>query len=370
MRLFLFFLLFSLPICQAWAQTDTTKVNINSEEEEAEPADAVDLSKFQGDLEEAEGVKRYCTSKIFGLTPTKLISLGYDYQFGYNITAHAEGNASQHEAQLVRATHGLRFLANFPLISTNKITLNVGASYTESNYNFAEPSQLKSPLTTSLRNNPLRSTALNFTVFKPLNEKHFLFFNSQHELNGDYRLDEWQSLGYLKHSVAIAFGWKKHDRLQYGFGIARTYRVGEMNYIPAVLYNYTSENRKWGVEAFLPARAHFRRSFNSRNILLIGYELEGGSYRLQNRNNEFDALQPRANDLELRRSELRFRAVYEMQLSGFVWLSIQAGYRSNYNFKVDNGDFFRGFFGDQKYVMQNKLTNPLYFNISLNLVSP
>ena len=32
--------------------------------------------------------------------------------------------------------------------------------------------------------------------------------------------------------------------------------------------------------------------------------------------------------------------------------------------------FFRGFFGDQPYTMENTLTNPLFFNISLNLVSP
>lgn len=371
MKLLLYPLLFLLLIGQIWAQTDSTKIKTNSEDEEAaEPANETDLSKFQGDLEEAEGVKRYCTSKIFGLAPTKLISLGYDYQLGYDMIAHVEGNPAQHETQSVSATHGLRFLANFPVISTNKITLNIGANYMESNYNFAESSTLRSPLMTSLRNNALRSTGLSFTVFKPLNEKHFLLFNSQHELNGDYRLDEWQSLGYLKHSVAVAFGWKKHDRLQYGFGVARTYRVGELNYIPVILYNYTSESRKWGVEAFFPARAHFRRSFNPRNILLVGYELEGGSYRLQNRNNEFNSIRPQSNDLEIRRSELRFRVVYETQLYGFFWLSVQAGYRRNYNFKVDNGDFFRGFFGDQKYVMENHLTNPLYFNISINLVSP
>lgn len=372
MKLLFYLLLFLFSSGQLLAQIDTTKVKktVEEGEEAAEPANGSDLSQFQGEVEEAGGVKRYCTSKVLGITPTKLISVGYDYQMGYDMTSHGEGKPDLHETQSVRATHGLRFLANFPVVSTNKITLNIGASYMESNYNFKESEKLRSPLKTSLRNNPLRSTGLSFTVFKPLNEKHFLLVNTQHEINGDYRLDEWQPLRYMKHSVAVAFGWKKHERLQYAFGVARTYRVGELNYIPVVLYNYTAESRKWGVEAFFPARAHFRRSFNPRNVLLLGYELEGASYRLQNRNNAFEAWQPQAQDLELRRSELRFRAIYEVQLQGFFWLSVQAGYRSNYNFQVDNGEFFRGFFGNQKYVMENKLTNPLYFNISLNLVSP
>jgi len=360
----LFFLIpllsfFLLSVGKTFAQIDTTKQK-NEEEEAGEPTN---FSQFQGEVEEATGVKRYCTSKVFGITPNKLISIGYDYQLAYKMT-------SEQETQSINATHGLRVLANFPVISTNKITFNIGANYTESNYNFPNPEKLKSPLHNSLHNNPLRSTGLAFTVFKPLNEKHFLLFNTQHEMSGDYRLDEWQKLNSIRHSVAGVFGWKKHDRLMYGFGVARTYRVGEMNYIPVILCNYTSGNRKWGIEAFFPARLHFRRSFNTRNLLLFGYELEGTSYQLRNKNNEFNTLIANPKSIELRRSELRFRAVFEKQLHNFIWLSFQAGYRVGYNFQVDNGDFFRGFFGNQPYLIQSSITNPLYFNFSINLVSP
>jgi hypothetical protein len=55
---------------------------------------------------------------------------------------------------------------------------------------------------------------------------------------------------------------------------------------------------------------------------------------------------------------------------------VQAGYRINYRYDVDRltdgAEIYRGFglVSDAPYVMVNKLTNPLYFNISLNLVSP
>ncbi len=367
--------LFCLGIMSsAIAQTDTTKKQ-NKEDEEgaADPAGgSTDLSQFQGEVQEATGTKRYCTSKIFGISPTKLISIGYDYQLGYKMTTsdvQPDGKTTNEQTENVSRTHDLRFLANFPVVSNNKITVNIGASYMESHYAFENKNitATSNRLPNSLQNNALRSANVNFTVFKPLNIKTFLLFNTQHEVNGDYDLTQWQPLGYMKHSITALYGWKKSDRLQYGFGVARTYRAGELNYIPVILYNFTAENRKWGIEALFPARVHYRRTFNPRSILLLGYELEGNSYRLQNRNNEFGA---NNKDVELRRSELRMRAVYERQLSGFIWLSVQAGYRYNFRYQVDNGDFYRGLGGDQLYVMKNTLTNPLYFNISLNLVSP
>jgi hypothetical protein len=354
-----------LGMATAYAQTTADSTAAAGSEPE------MDFSQFAGDIEEATGVKRYCTSKIFGISPTKLVSVGYDYQLGYDMTSNTGGGSSENTRK-VSATHGLRLLANFPIISHNKITVNLGATYMETNYNFENPATLTSGLTKSLNASALRSTGVNLTVFKPLNEKNFILLQTSHDLNGDYRLDEWQSLGYVRHSVLGVFGWKKHDRLQFGFGAARTYRVGALNYIPVVLYNYTSENRKWGVEAVFPARAHYRRSFSPRSLLMLGYELEGHTYRLQNRDQVFNADGKTHRDLELKRSELRLRVIYERSLYDFIWLSVQAGYRYNWrnSYNIDHGDAFRSFFSNDPYVFTNSVTNPLYFNVSINLVSP
>jgi hypothetical protein len=142
-----------------------------------------------------------------------------------------------------------------------------------------------------------------------------------------------------------------------------------------VLYNYTSENRKWGIEAVFPARVHYRRSFSPRSLLLFGYELEGNSYYLRNRGNQFgndpDTSAP-YNNLELRRSELRIRMIYETSLYQFIWLSVQAGYRYNWrnSYNIDKKDMYRSFTSDAPYTFTNSVTNPLYFQLSLNLVSP
>jgi len=269
----------------------------------------------------------------------------------------------------IQYSHGLRLAVNFPIISNNAIIVQLGANYAEQRYKFNQLiSSSTNDLITTLKENGLRTTGLNTTIFKPFNEKHFLLFQASADLNGDYGFSSI-NLKYLRTSAAAIWGWKKGDRKMIGVGFSRTYRVGEMNYIPVLLLNYTAPNRKNGCEILFPARAHYRRTFSARSLALFGYELEGQSYRLGSRNASA-ALQ----DLELRRGELRIRAVYERSISSFLWLSAQAGFRYNYSFDADrlpNGkEFFRGFFGDQAYAMQNTLGNTFYCMVGINLVSP
>jgi hypothetical protein len=96
--------------------------------------------------------------------------------------------------------------------------------------------------------------------------------------------------------------------------------------------------------------------------MLAGFEIEGNSYRMLT---ERDAYFKNGIS-ELRRSELKFRMIYEQKLTGFIWLSAQVGWRLNYkfNFSEDRSS------GRSDFVFTSKLGNPLYAGLSLNLVSP
>jgi hypothetical protein len=356
------FALFIIPFCLT-AQEDTTAV----EEEE-------DYSMYD-DLEFVDGsAKRFASAKIKGISPAKLISIGYDYQMGYDMTAGAYQNFAE-ETATVNATHGLRFQANIPVYSKNNLIVQVGARYWDMNYEFNDAGSLNHPLHKNLEETNLRSVGLNSTIFKPLNEKSFILVQLAADMNGDFAIPKFQGLEYNRYSAAALWGRRPSDYKQWAVGVSRTYRAGELNYIPVILYNWTSVSNTWGTEILFPARGHVRYTLNPRNMLFAGFELEGNSYRVGNRNTVFaDPTNSVVEELEIRRSELRFRMVYERQLIGFFWLSAQAGYRVNYSYNLDNvpdgTDFFRGFFGDQPFAMENTLTNPLYFNISINLVSP
>lgn len=339
---------FILP-CALFAQTDTAGAN-----------ETIDFSQF-ADMAPAEGVKRYCTSKVLDLSPNKLVSLGYDFQGPHTLTT---GFGKQE----IRSVSGMRLSGNIPVVSKTTVQWAVGFSHWQSFYDISENNT--DAFTGSLAVHGLSTTGLNSTLFKPLNEKNFLLVFISADMNGNYQLNSRDMPDFLnktRYTAAAFYGWKRNDRSMLALGVSRTYRPGAQGYIPLVLFNHTFENRKWGIESLFPARAAVRRTLTTRNILLAGYELEGNSYHLLNRNNGFG---PGVNDLELRRSELRFRLTYEFAVYRFLWISVQTGYRVNYNFNIDRGEFFRSLFDDKSYLQENKLTNPLYFNLSLNLVSP
>ncbi len=320
-----------------------------------------DFSMYD-EVELADGGKRFATSKVLGQSPNKLISLGYDFQGRHDMTLDDLGSAPMSTLQ-VNSVQGIRIVANFPIISKTNVLVNIGANYGESLYQIDNADD--HPLSQSLQQRGLRTTGLSATVFKPFNETNFLFTQVTADLNGDYFLPDFQPLSFTRYSLSAIYGWKRHDRLLYGFGFTRSYRVGEPNYLPVFMYNYTFPSRKWGIESVFPARGHVRRTIDARTLAFFGYELEGQTYRMSSLEGVGGVLDP-----ELRRSELRIRLVFERSIKDFIWLSVQAGVRYNWNYNLDDGDFFRGFFGDQLYIMENDLANALYFNFSINLVSP
>jgi hypothetical protein len=350
-------------------------VVLAQEEEEEE-----DFSQYDS-FEIDENVKRYCTPKVVGLSPAKLITLGYDFAGPHSMTGGAIGSLVNEQSENVSNYHGMRIGLNLPVLSNNKWLINVGGLFYEARYNF-ENSNLTHPLHQSLADGGIRSAQVNTTIFKPLNKKNFLLGFYAAEYSGNYNFSNFQNASFIKHTWVGLFGFKPHDRLQYGFGATQSYRAGEVNYFPVVMYNFTSENRKWGIEALVPARAHYRYKLGQRQLLLAGFELEGTSFHLANRGGYFPLnpgfatdLEPGltpydANNIELRRSEIRLHAKYEYGITSFIWLSAQVGYALNYRFDVDNGEFFRGFFKEIPYVMENQVGGAPYIQLSINLVSP
>ena len=365
------------PIEWTQAQSvDSTRTPQATEDEDFSMYDQVDFAD--------QSARRYCSPKIEGLSPAKLISIGYDYQGGYGLGAGAFTNkASDYswtpDSVNVLNSRGLRLGFNIPVISRTNLVWQMGANYWEQRYAIeglnGEPFNSPHPLIQSLQENGLRTLGVNTTLFKPLDDRRFLLFQGSADLNGDFSLPGLMPLKYLKYSAALIYGIRPNEKKQWGLGIARTYRVGELNYIPVFLFNWTDRSNKWGSEILFPARAHVRYTFNPRNMLFGGFELEGQSYRLWD-GPSYTSYNLRGEDLEIRRGEIRLRAMYEFSLKDFVWMSVQAGYRINYRYEVDRlvggQEIYRAFglLSDAPYVMENRLGNPLYFQVSVNLVSP
>ncbi|TKS57436.1 DUF6268 family outer membrane beta-barrel protein [Mesohalobacter halotolerans] len=339
-------------------------------------------------------VKRYAKPTILGMSPQKFISVGFDaqmpykYEFsdvrfpqtnpnsGYDVE---EENPTINETGRAKFTGGFRFGSNIPIISKSSFVWQSGINYKDTSYNISE--SLNSPrqpvtlpdgsearsLGQILNEDGLRNLNWTNTVFFPLNETEFIVFQGQMDLSGNYDFDDLQPLNTIRYSAAAVYGRRVNDYYRWGIGLARTYRVGALNYVPVIMYDWSSKNRKWGTEILFPARAYVRYNINKNSLLLAGFDLEGQSYRIEDYSVD-------GNSFEIRRGEVRPKIEYQMKLMGYFWLSLQAGYRWNWSYDADqldgNNDFFRGFFGDQQFAMVNNLDNPFFFNVSINFVSP
>ena len=230
------------------------------------------------DVEDVGEIITYCSPKIFDLSPNRFLSIGYDVTGNSVLKATDEGSFAP-DADVTQGNesdlsfHGLRINANIPVVSKTKIVWQVGGGFNQSNINAQKvKGSEEHDLLLSELNEGLTSINLNTTVFKPLGEKNFLIVQLLAEQNGNYSFGSSGSaldLANTRYSATAIWGKRPHDRKQWGIGLSRTYRAGELNYIPVVMFNYTSGNRKWGTEILFPARAAYRRKIDSRNILLL-----------------------------------------------------------------------------------------------------
>jgi hypothetical protein len=326
------------------AQEDTTEV--------------FDYSQF-GD---AEGAKRYCTQKVLNQTPQKIVSLGFEYQGKFSMPDVPLGmNLPAMQSFNVRNVSALRAQLNIPVISTNKIIWQMGLNYWGSKFNIEESSN--NSFARTLNDNYMTTAGINTTIFKPLNEKNFLILQASADVNGVFEKLSDVSGKALTYSWTAIYGWKTSEKNMIGTGLARTYRACQLIHVPVLFWNKTF-NDKWGMELLLPARGHVRYNFSTSNMLQFGFELEGNQFWM---NPSSGSMSSTSAPIYIQRGELKPRIMWDKKITGFIWLNAQVGVRSNWRFDVMNE--YNGRKDNQRYFTSN-LSNPMYFNISLNLVSP
>ncbi|MCO5724123.1 DUF6268 family outer membrane beta-barrel protein [Robiginitalea marina] len=328
--------------------------------QEEGPEEEFDFSN----LVPAEDIKAFCSPRILNGGPQNLFSIGYDVQGTHDLAAGGYQGFPDQDIEVNRIRE-FRIDAQYPVISKNNITVNLQFNYLRTWFAYGEDELLVHPFLQTLDENGLTSMSFSTVVFKPLDLDNFLLVQAGASLNGDYTLGEMQSLSHTRFFAAVIYGWKPNDRKMWGLGLSRTYIGGSLNYLPVFYYQYSSVDGQWGVDVLLPSRADLKRNFGRKNILSLGWNVQGNSYRLNALQDEEANLEP-----ELRRSELRIRAIYDRAITNTLWFSLQGGLRYSWDFNADDGDFFRSFFSDDPYLFENEQGNPLFAQLSLRWVSP
>ena len=317
---------------------------------------------------------QYCTQKVRRLSPTKLLSLGYEWQNGgsYQPGPPTQGAspAIYYQPEKIRSVYGARFAASAPVISNTRMILNLGANYYESKFRMEKPDGNSWVPAHNLLDDGMRTVGVSATLFKPWNARRFSIAFVQTDWSGNYT---WSTLKERFPNPTFTFagfyGWKPNENFMWALGFTQSWRGGGIAYFPLLFLNYTI-NDKWGLEILAPARAHVRYNFSVRSLLMLGYEIEGNSYQMHLSENTSGQTNT-YNQLELRRSELKPRLIYEQQLYGFIWLSAQVGYRVSANFNLsESRNDGRNEYAYQAEKFGEGIGSAFYANFSINLVSP
>ncbi|WP_139135335.1 DUF6268 family outer membrane beta-barrel protein [Roseivirga sp. 4D4] len=252
-----------------------------------------------------------------------------------------------------------QFQLKIPIILKPKTTLLFGIDYQERRYNFEQPSQLESSLLKQIEKVTLKSREMTFYYNTALDKKHFLSARMDLALNGNLsNIDDNRFTSFIRYSVAAMYGWNPHKNLAHGVGLYLNYTLGRPSIYPVFLWN-KKLNDKWGIEAKLPANFKFRRDFNDKSRLYMGYAIDGGSYVI---NGKFEPLS-NFETAELRRSDIALEVNYERELYDFVWLKAGVGYSYNINLRVSEENSF-----NNDSLVKNEVDPSLLFNFSLFVV--
>ncbi|MBL7698352.1 MAG: hypothetical protein JNK79_09345 [Chitinophagaceae bacterium] len=304
----------------------------------------------------------YCSPSVVGLPRAKALVVKYEALPNFTMRSTGrQGNYGNSTATLNK-NRRLDLRLRFPIINKPSLTIAGGIKYAHEEFSFRSAELVRSTYTfyQDLEDRPLKSIGLHFYVIKPTRSNKYFVLRTSIDLNGDYASERFGKSESLKFSMTPLIGWKKNDNFTYAVGFSYGYTFGKPLIIPAVSIN-KNFTCNWGIESILPINVRIRYSPNDKNYFYSGFELAGGSYRLDNRDSFFMPF----SRLHLFQSELRYMMNYERAIHDWLWFGVELGWRKNLRFNLTNGPK-----ANSDVIVANKLSGALVANASIFIVPP
>lgn len=258
----------------------------------------------------------------------------------------------------------------FPVLLKNKLKIAGSFEYSDEEFQFENIENNNYPLYRSLNDKNLKSIGGSIYLLTQLKQNMYFMFRFNGKLKGDYWQENLEEVGkytFLKMEITPVIGWRVNPNKSWGLGVAYSYTFGDPLIFPVLQYNQNF-NRKWGVEAFLPARIKIRYHPYDLFFISAKAKLTGGSYSIHLDDSNLDDFKT----LELRRADVNFSLELEKGITDWLWMSFDAGYRSNINFDVTNKNHVFGFSGSKLSGGQNIINSTAnggaFFNFSIFIV--
>lgn len=297
-----------------------------------------------------------CNPIILGSMPKKALSVQYEYQSKFDNDSKYLAFPGSDAKISTNSVSNFRigFNKNVRVKPNGYISVDVGYATTSFN-NVVNNNANKNPMPFIFNDVLFHSVAASTTIFKPLNDKHFLISNIGLEVNGNTESVKNLGARNLFASALLMYGTKKNYNEMWAFGISRSYRLGRVIHVPAILWS-KNFNKKWGMEMLLPSKLIFRYAPNKKTIYNAGVELEGNQFAVSNNvksiNNSF-----------FQRGEIRPKLGLETNLTKNLRFIANAGVRINGRFDIaDNYD-------GKRLLVENAPKTNAYVNIGIGWIS-
>lgn len=307
-----------------------------------------------------DSTRKFCDPKLEGMARSKGLTILYERTLDSKINSTSADPLIGNGSAIVRRNNKFDFRIKIPVWNKPGFKVIVGFKYSLEEFNFKTPEGLNYALYQNLEDKNLKSIGGNLNILKPLNETKYLAFRINTDLNGDYSADEFGKSSFLKYSFAAIYGWKRCETKTAGFGIYYSYTFGRRSIYPVLVYANTF-NKRWGVEALLPATLKVRHNFSEKTLLYAGYEIEGGAYHIKIDNPPLNTYP----SLELRRSNIRFSVDFEREIHDWLWFGISAGLRQPLAMNLS-----RSASATREDIIESDLALAPFFNANIFIVPP
>ncbi|TGE27351.1 DUF6268 family outer membrane beta-barrel protein [Hymenobacter metallicola] len=306
--------------------------------------------------------QQFATPSVVGMGPSKGLIFHYERVPRFNVTS--AGQTVGLRDYNTDATKNARLVIKgyIPMLNHPHLKLILGVNYEREEFQFSNrPTGYE--LYDNIENKGLKTLGTQLAVIRPVNAVNWYIFRVKGELSGDYTSSELNVTDYLRVSSEFLYGWKRSPTFSWGVGVQLGYTFGRFSPYPALLYNRTF-NKHWGIEALFPARVTARYNASPRSLFFAGYSVDGLNYIVKLRT-PLQREGATLNSLELRETEVKFRARWEREIYDFLWFGVEGGYRYNYAF-----DAFDRTNDNRIKIIDSKLANAPYASLELFIVPP
>lgn len=298
----------------------------------------------------------YCVPSVEGLSRPKGFVISEEIVMNHGINSSSTQGTTSTALGQIKAVRRREIKFKAPLLNRDGLKIAMGFKYRVEDVFFDDQARESLSFYQNLENKNLKQLGTSLYLIKPMRGNVYFLMRASASLNGDYGANNAPTKDYLKYSIAPMIGWKKTPFLSYAVGIGYSENFGKLSLFPLLSYNQTF-TKHFGIESILPLRIKLRYStLDQKNFIYLSSEVKGSTYNIKFRDGDTGYLN---------NTEIRHLVTYEREIYDFVWISVDAGLRSNLNFSLSDTPDYKN-----SKVINNNVNQSFFVGFSIFVVPP